>query len=410
MPPERQEVEIVRIGAGGDGVAETGRGPVFVPLALPGERWAIDAAGGAAELVSEGQPRATPPCRHFGQCGGCIAQHMPDDVYVGWKRALVVDAFAHRGIAADVTPVVRVPLRSRRRAFLGVERRGQNVTIGFREEGRHKLVAMAECPVLDDTITAALPHLCDMARIAMPDAEGGRLIVTKTDDGLDVSFDNGSKGLPAAARAALASLAERARLVRLTVRGEPIVERGRAIVTIDGVAVEAPQSIFLQAVAEAERQLISLVMAAVPKKAKRAADLFSGLGTFALPVARRLAVTAFDSDKRAISALTNAAKGAQGLKPIDARVRDLFREPLSVRELDAFDLVVFDPPRAGAAEQAERLAKSRVPVVVAVSCAPATLARDARTLLDGGYRMGRVTPIDQFLFSAHVEAVAVFAR
>ena len=178
--------------------------------------------------------------------------------------------------------------------------------------------------------------------------------------------------------------------------------------TIGGVEIEPPPSIFLQAVPAAEAMLIDLVMASLPKKAKRVCDLFSGIGTFALPIARKFAVTAYDSDKRAIHALQSAAKKAQGLKPIEATLRDLFREPLSVRELDQYDCVVLDPPRAGAAAQSERLAKSKVPVVIAVSCAPATLARDARTLIDGGYSMGPVTPIDQFLFSPHVEAVAVF--
>lgn len=409
---EPRVLDIVRIGAEGDGVAQTPSGPVYVPFALPGERWREGGEGMTAERLSEAASpaRATPHCRHFGHCGGCIAQHMPDDVYAAWKRNLVVEAFAHRGIAADVRPLVRVPLASRRRAFLGVERRGGEVMIGFREEGSHTLVAMTECPVLETRIVAALPLLKQMAQIAMPEKEPGRLIVTATDNGLDVSFDNGAKDLGADQRARLASLAETGRFVRLTVRGEPISERGRPTISVDGVAVEAPQSIFLQAVASAERQLIDLVLAAVPKKAKRAADLFCGIGTFTFPVARRLQVMAADSDKRAIAALQHAVNNTQGLKPIEVRHRDLFREPFAPKELDPFDCLVLDPPRAGAALQVERIARCRVPVVIAVSCAPATFARDARTLIDGGYRMGPVTPIDQFLYSAHVEAVAVFTR
>jgi 23S rRNA (uracil1939-C5)-methyltransferase len=167
---------------------------------------------------------------------------------------------------------------------------------------------------------------------------------------------------------------------------------------------------FLQAVPEAERLMIDLVMDALPKKAKRVGDLFSGLGTFTFPLARKVQVSAFDSDRRAIAVLEAAARRTTGLKPIDARIRDLFREPLSPKELEGFDAVVLDPPRAGAAEQSARLARSKVPVVIAVSCAPATLARDARTLIDAGFKMGPLVPIDQFIYSPHIEAVTVFRR
>jgi 23S rRNA (uracil1939-C5)-methyltransferase len=194
------------------------------------------------------------------------------------------------------------------------------------------------------------------------------------------------------------------------VGGEAIVAAGKPVVTIGGVAVEIEPGLFLQAVPQAERLIADLCVKALPKSVKTAADLFSGVGTLAIPLARRASVSAYDSDKRAIAALANAVRHAQGLKPLTAVVRDLFRDPLSARELGSFDAVVFDPPRAGAAEQAERLAKSKVPLVIAVSCNPATLARDARMLIDGGLRMGPVTPIDQFLYSAHVEALAVFRR
>lgn len=403
------EVNIARLGAQGDGVAETaGEQPLFVPFALPGERWRV--TGAETVRLTESPERRPPVCRHFGLCGGCIAQHMSEQLEDEWKHDIVVQAFRHRGIVADVAPVRRVALRSRRRAFLGVERRGTNVVVGFREEGQHKLVDLEECPVLDPAIVGAMAGLRDMARIAMPEGQGGRLVVTRLDGGLDVSFDNGLKPLQPAARAELAALARAAGLIRLTVAGELIVLGGRPEVTISQVAVEPVPGAFLQAVPEAEAMLTELVLAALPRKPKKIADLFSGIGTFAFALARRAAVAAFDGDKRAVAALIAAAKHAQGLKPIEARVRDLFREPLSVRELDQFDAVVLDPPRAGAAAQAERLAKSKVPIVIAVSCNPATLARDARTLVEGGYRLGPVTPIDQFLFSPHVEAVTVLSR
>jgi 23S rRNA (uracil1939-C5)-methyltransferase len=335
---------------------------------------------------------------------------MSPDLYRDWKRGLVVEAFRHRGIEADVAPVVVVAGSSRRRAFFGVERRGGEVIIGFREEGMHTLVDLAECPVLDPKIVAAVPGLRAMARRVMVDRAGGRLVVTKLDHGLDVSFDNGRKDLSPDERAHVAELARKMGLARLVVGGEPIVAAGPPVVTIADVAVEIEPGLFLQAVPEAERLLADLCLKALPKSAKSVADLFSGVGTLTLPLARRAAMTAYDSDKRAITALNGAVRHAQGLKPVTAVLRDLFRDPLSARELAPFDAVVLDPPRAGAAMQAERLAKSKVPVVIAVSCNPATLARDARTLIDGGYRMGPVTPVDQFLYSAHVEALTVFKR
>jgi 23S rRNA (uracil1939-C5)-methyltransferase len=405
---ERREVVIDRIGGKGDGVASCDGEPIYVPFALPGERW--DLADGGSARKTDSEDRAAPVCRHFLTCGGCVAQHMSPTLYRDWKRGLVVEAFRHRGIDADVAPLVSVAHGSRRRAYFGVERQGADVTIGFREEGQHVLVDLLECPVLDPSIVAAVPGLRALARIAMPDRAGGRLLVTRLDHGLDVSFDNGRRDLGPQERAELAALAQQNRLVRLAVGGDVIVAAGRPVVTLGGAEVEVTHGLFLQAVPEAERRLAELCIAALPKRVKAVADLFCGAGTLTLPLARRVAVTGYDSDRRAVAALTDAARHAQGLKPVTAQVRDLFRDPLSPRELGAFDAVVLDPPRAGAQAQAERLAKSKVPVVMAVSCSPATLARDARALIDGGYRMGTVTPIDQFLYSAHVEAFAVFRR
>ncbi len=402
------EVDIARLGAQGDGVALVGGETVFVPGALPGDRWRLDTVTGN-QLIS-GPERAAPLCPHYGTCGGCMSQHMPDGVYGAWKRALVVDAFHHRGIEADVAPLYRVKPSSRRRAFFGIERKGSTVRIGFREEGEHTLVDIEACAVLDPLIVKALPLFREMAKIAISERTSGRLVVTRLDNGLDVSFESARKDLNPQDRSDLARLARDLKLVRLWAAGEPIFEAGSAIVTLSGIEVEIPPGVFLQAVPEAETLLAEFVSNAIPKKAKTAVDLFSGVGTLAFPLARRLAVTAFDSDKRAITALQGAVRKAQGLKPIEARVRDLFREPLSTRELDHFDVIVFDPPRAGAAEQAERIAKAKAKTVIAVSCNPATLARDARTLIDGGFKMGEVLPVDQFLFSTHIEAACVFTR
>lgn len=409
MAADAYEVVIEKLGAQGDGVALSAAGQHFIAGALPGERWLLPPDGPPRRL-SDSLDRVPPPCPHFVTCGGCMAQHMASNLYVDWKRQIVAEAFQHRAIEAEIAPVRTMPLRSRRRAFLGVERQGSKVEIGFREEGQHSLVNITECQLLDPAIMAALPHLKAMAIIAMPQRSSGRLIVTKLDAGLDVSFDNGHKLLKPDERLALAAFAEKARVARLVVSGDPIVVRAEPRIRLGKAEVDVPPSLFLQAVPEAERLMMELVTDAMPKNTKRVADLFSGLGTFTFPIAEKAQVAAFDSDRRAISVLEAAARRTPGLKPIEARVRDLFREPLSPKELEGFDAVVLDPPRAGAAAQTERIARSKVPLVVAVSCAPATLARDARTLIDAGFKMGPVTPIDQFISSPHVEAVTVFRR
>ena len=410
MVEDYNDVTIMRLGAQGDGVVETGNGSDFIPFALPGETWRLFADKSPARRMTDSPDRIAPLCRHFGICGGCMSQHMSPALYSDWKRSVIVQAFAHRGINSEVAPLTAIAPRSRRRAFLGVECTDRNVFIGFREEGQHTLVDMIECPVLDPMIVAALPLLKDMARIAMPSRTSGRLVVTKLDHGLDVSFDNGHKMLHADDRQALAKLCKSGRIIRLIVAGDTVVTHESTALTLGGIAVDPPPSIFLQAVPQAEALLIDLVLKALPAKAKRVADLFCGIGTFALPLARKVQVFAVDSDKRALAALEMATRHATGLKPIEIRQRDLFREPLSPKELEGFDAVVFDPPRAGAAEQTERIARSKVRHVIAVSCAPTTLARDAKALIDAGFKMGPVTPIDQFLYSPHTEAVAVFKR
>lgn len=406
LKPERRDVVIERIGAHGDGVAGDGS---FVPFALPGERWTI---GGdrPPERLSASAQRVAPICQHFTTCGGCLAQHMAPALYAEWKQNTIRHAFAHRGLEADVQPLTAIAPRSRRRAFMGIERGDRDIKIGFREEGEHTLVDILECPVLDPLIVAALPVIKDMALIAMAPRSSGRLIVTKLDHGLDVSFDNGVKLLKPEARQKLAEMCKHAGIIRLIVAQDAIAEHTTPTLTIGGVAITPPPSIFLQAVPQAEALLIDLVTSALPAKAKRVADLFCGIGTFTLPLARRVKVLAADSDKRALDALQFALNHASGLKPVDVLKRDLFREPLSARELDGVDAVVIDPPRAGASEQTLRIAKSKIKTVMAVSCAPATLARDAKTLIDAGFRMGPVTPIDQFLYTPHTEAFTVFQR
>jgi 23S rRNA (uracil1939-C5)-methyltransferase len=405
---EAAEVEIVRLGAQGDGVAEAADGrPRFVPFALPGERvHVIDDA--MPEVMGPASPdRRAPICRHFGICGGCVAQHMSDNLYADWKRGIVVEAFRQRGLVPEIAPLLRVPPGSRRRAVLTCKRAGEGIILGYHGRRSHALFDLEECPVLVPGIVAGLPGLRAIAGL-LPVGES-RFTVLATPVGLDVSVEGKLRSPNAKTAAAMARIAADHRFARITLSGETIIERASPVLQTSGVGVMPPPGAFVQAVAGAEDTLAAAVMDRIGRP-KRAADLFCGLGTFAFALARRSRVSAFDSDQAAVAALQAAARHASGLKPVEAQVRDLFREPLSPLELVPFDAVVLDPPRAGAKAQCEALAKSQVPGIVYVSCDPATLARDARALVDAGYRLGQVVLVDQFLFTAHVELVMAFTR
>jgi 23S rRNA (uracil1939-C5)-methyltransferase len=400
-------LDIVRLGGQGDGIALVADGERFVPFALPGERVREASQGLPAILSSPSPERRAPICKHFGTCGGCVAQHMSDALYAEWKRGIVVEALRHRGIDAEVAPLARIPPASRRRAVLTAQRTASGVVLGYHRRRSHELFAVEECPVLTPAIALQLAAL--RAVIATLDATDVRVTVLATPSGLDVELDAEKPALASKVARLVQAAAPLARIARVSTNGATVFEHTRPMLDIDGTAVVPPPGAFVQAVGEAERLMAEAVLQATPR-AKRIADLFTGIGTFTLRLARRARVLAIDSDRRAIAALEAAARQGQGLKPIETRVRDLFRDPLSPRELDVFDAVVFDPPYAGAKVQAEALARAKVPVVAAVSCNPATLARDLRILVDGGYRIERIVPIDQFLYSAHVETVAILRR
>ncbi|CAA2141909.1 class I SAM-dependent RNA methyltransferase [Hyphomicrobium sp. ghe19] len=408
---DARELLIRRIGAQGDGVADLDGELVFVPFTLPGERIEAEVDGERARLLRVLEPspeRIAPVCKHFGKCGGCSVQHMASDAYAEWKRNLVVDAFRSRGLDPVVDDLQRTAGK-RRRAVMKAVRTPAGVALGFYEASSHDLVAIEECPVLEPKIVAAFPAIESLLAPLLSKRGEARVAITLTKSGLDVEITGTERQLTPEVRSALASKASDLKLARLIVGTELVVETLHPFFTFGTADVILPPGVFVQAVEEAETEIARRVVGAVGK-AKSVADLFSGLGAFTFPLAARSRVSAFDGDKVAISALTSAAKKAFGLKPITATVRDLFREPLSPLELNEHDAVVFDPPRAGAEAQSQRLTKSKVKTVVAVSCNPATLARDARHLVDGGYKIESVTPIDQFLYSAHVEVVAIFRR
>lgn len=415
VPDVVERLTIARLGQRGDGIADTAAGAVYVPYTLPGETVTVEPAAGHPDrgrLIHVDQPsheRAQPICRHFGACGGCALQHWSLAEYFQWKRRLVVDALAAAGVVAPVSPPIDAHGRGRRRAVLHARRGAHELLeVGFTAPRAHHIVAIDACPILAPELAGAIPAAWAIAEALIRTRKPLDIHVTAADNGLDVDL-RGSGSLSAADIAALARVAERHKLARLTRHGELVAQRVQPMLHIGRAKVPLPPGSFLQATAEGEEALARLAIDAVGN-ARHVADLFCGVGPFALRLAECARVTAVDSDADAVAALTAAAAGASGLKPVKAVTRDLFRRPYVTSELNDLDAVIFDPPRQGAEALAREIAKSRVRKVVAVSCDAVSFARDARILVEGGYKVVSVTPVDQFRYSHHVEIVAVFAR
>ena len=410
-----EQLTIARMGHRGDGIADTNIGPVFVPYSLPGELVTVERVSGHADrrhLVHVDKPsheRETPICKHFGVCGGCAMQHWSLAEYHLWKRELVVEALAHANLIAPVETLIDAHGQGRRRAVLHARRGARDILeVGFMAPRAHQIIAIDRCPVLAPGLDGAIPAAWAIAEMLKPTLKPLDIQVTATDSGLDIDV-RGSGPLSSQRTTALAAIAGKHRIARITRHGELVVQSETPTLKIGLSHVPLPPGAFLQATVAGEAALARLVIGHVGA-AKRVADLFCGIGTFALRLAERARVTAADSEAPAIKALERAVAMTSGLKAVQAEARDLFRRPLMAAELKGYDAVVFDPPRQGAEAQAQELAKSKVPVVVAVSCDAGTFARDARVLVEGGYKLVGVTPVDQFRYSAHVELVAKFER
>jgi len=407
-----RSLTIESVGAQGDGRAKENGVWVNVPFTLAGETVRVEGAGERLtllEVLTPSPERAAPACRHFGTCGGCTLQHMSAASYSAFKRDQIVRALSARGLEADVVEAWITPPASRRRAAFTAKRAGKQVALGFHARRSHELVAISECPVTRPAIVAALPRLKEIAGHLLPGKDGVGLLVTETAAGLDLHITGLAKEVKALARAEAASAALRAGFARVSIDGADVLTERRPSLPAGTANLLPPPGGFLQASAEAEAEMARLVLAHL-KGAAAVADLFSGCGTFSLRLAAEASVLAAEGDAAAIEALKASVRAAYGLKPVTAEVRDLFRNPYGAAELSHLDGLALDPPRAGAAAQVAEIAKSRVPKLAYVSCDPATLARDLRTLVDGGYRIIRIHPIDQFLWSAHVEAVALLEK
>ncbi|QWW68584.1 class I SAM-dependent RNA methyltransferase [Rhizobium sp. WYJ-E13] len=413
-----ETITIDRLGAQGDGIANGKDGPVYVPFTLPGETVAIARVknqGTVMSIASASTDRQEPPCRHFGPdgvngtCGGCTLQHMADVPYRAFKRQLVIDALRSKGLTPEVGEIVAAHPGERRRVVFAARKTEKDMLIGFNQAESHHIVAIEECPISSAGIVSRLPAIKAVGAAVATNAEAFRIAVLETLSGLDLAVEGVKKLSDQQRRRAIEVVLGLRGIARVSLDGEILVEPVKPIIEFGGVQVSPPAGGFTQATKPAEEAMANLVLAHVGK-AKRIADLFAGAGTFSLQLARMGRVHAVEGDAKAVAALDHAARNTQGLKPVSVEKRDLFRRPLMTSELKVFDAVVFDPPRAGAEFQCKELARSIVKKVVAVSCNPLTLARDLVILVEGGYRITSVTPIDQFLWTSHVEIVATLEK
>lgn len=391
--------EIVRVAARGDGVTADGR---HVAFTAPGDT--IDADG----VIVPGPHRQTPPCRHFPACGGCQLQHLDDGSYAAFVTDRVASALDGQGLDAPLRPPLVSPPRTRRRATLQAERRGGQMLLGFNAESSHDIVEMHECWVLAPALFALVAPLRTLLAGLLGKRGRARVHLTLADQGVDVLIE-GVTADTLASSEALTGFAERHRLARLSLDSgdgpETRWEPEPVTITLGGVPVPLPPAAFLQATAEGQAALVDAVREATAAAAT-VADLFAGLGTFALALAAR--VYAAEGARDALFALKAGA--AQAGRPVAAEHRDLFRRPLTAAEASRFGAVVLDPPRAGAREQTVELASATTPVIAYVSCNAATFARDAAMLVGGGYRLEWVQPVGQFRWSTHVELIGCFRR
>jgi 23S rRNA (uracil1939-C5)-methyltransferase len=385
---------IVRIAARGDGVTSSGR---HVPFGVPGDALLDDGA------LAPGPHHQEPPCRHFPECGGCQLQHADDEAYRGYLVSRVETALAQHGLQTEVRAPHLSPPRTRRRASLRALRVGKGAVLGFNVEKSHRIVDMHECHILRPELFALVAPLRSLLAGMLEAKTASEVQLTLADQGVDVLL----KGVNAdglAAMEQLTSFAMEHRIARLSLdRGlgaEILYEPEPVTVTLSGTAVAFPVGAFLQATEDGEAALIDCVRDAAGQ-ATTIADLFAGLGTFALAVGGAYAA---EASREAAAALKRTAPA------MAVEHRDLYRRPLEPDELKRFDAAILDPPRAGAEEQARALAASSVRRIAYVSCNPATFARDAKTMVEGGYTLQWVRPVGQFRWSTHVELAACFSR
>ncbi len=404
-----KQITIDTLGAAGDGIAP---GPVYAPYTAPGEvveGEVVDGRMEAAKIVTPSSDRVSAPCPHFRRCGGCALQHASNDLVAVWKRQQIIDALAARGLEGiDVRQTITSPARSRRRATFAARRTKKSIQIGFHGRKSDEIIPLTTCEVAHPDLMAAFPAIEACARLGASRKGVLRATVTRTENGLDLAIEGG-KPLEKQALLDAAVLADTHDLARLTWMGEILVTRRPPHQRIGPARVAPPPGGFLQATAHGEAALLAASREAIGAPPKLV-DLFSGCGAFSIPFADRTEVHAVEGDAALLAALTKGWKAVGGLARITTEARDLFRRPLLAEELNAYPAAIIDPPRAGAKAQMEQLAASTIPVIASLSCDAGSFARDARTLIDGGYTLDWVQPVDQFRWSPHVEIAARFSR
>lgn len=415
------ELEITELGAGGDGIAKDGDDLYFVAGTCPGDRVSVKVGekkrhgivAGLVEILRPSKDRVAPPCQHFGICGGCSLQFLSDDAYSDWVKFKVENALAHHSLSyVSVLEPIISPAHARRRVALKAMNAGGRILLGFNEKQSNTLVDLKECTISDPAIAAAIPKLKLALKDVVPAGKPSLVHITRTYTGLDILVET-KKTLTLDARQMLVEFANKYNIAAIHVDdggfNDPVIILREPLMKFGACKVPLPPAAFVQATPDGEAALVKFVTEAC-HGAKRVADLYAGIGTFTLPLAANSQVLAIEGAKSAHAALKTGVNRAQGLKEIITAERDLARRPLSEKELDAIDVVVLDPPRAGAKDQIERIAHSSVNKVVSISCSPDTFARDARILTDAGFSIKDVQPVGQFRWTTHVEVAGTFER
>lgn len=408
--------KIDALGSGGDGIARHSDGaPVFIPLTVPGDvvraRVGKDREGHyrgvLGDVVEPGPGRVTPPCSHFGTCGGCRLQHMSDSVYAAFKKDIVTTALQRAGVdAGEIKDVIVIPPATRRRASFSAVLSGRDVVVGFNLHQSDKVMDVPDCRILKPEIITLVSRMKPYLKNILPPKKTVDVMIQMVEGSVDACF-TGRIDMNLRTQETFADMVNELGITRISVRArerdvfDVVLARHSVTKTFGGIKVNLPPGAFLQASDEAEAILTGLVMDAA-SGARNVADLFCGAGTFTGPLSTGRKVVGVDVEDAAIQAL----KGA-GIK---CQARNLFQEPMMAAELDGFDAVVLDPPRAGAQAQVRELARSDVPKIIYVSCNPQSFAKDARVLQDAGYRLLSVQPVDAFRWAAHIESVGIFMK
>ncbi len=401
------QITIQRLGLHGDGIAE---GPIFAPLTLPGEEVSGEIEGDRLRdmrILTPSENRVKPPCRHFKACGGCQLQHAADAFVADWKVEVVKTALTAQGLQAAMKPILTSPAATRRRAVFSARRTKKGATVGFHARASDVITEIPDCQLLDPTLLPAMEIVGELARIGGSRKGEISATVTLSSGGLDVAV-RGGKPLDGPFLSQLAQETERHKLARLTWEGEVVATRVPPYQQFGKAKVVPPAGAFLQATPQGESDLLATVQAAITQGDK-GIDLFAGCGTFTLPMAERAQMHGVEGDRAMVKALDASWRMAEGLKHVTTEARDLFRNPIIAEDL-RYDFAVIDPPRAGAEAQVAELAKSNVAEIALVSCNPVTFARDAATLVKGGYTLDWVQAVDQFRWSSHIEVAARFLR